>query len=183
MKQLKTIMLSGAALVLASCASAPTVKIDYDKAANFAPITTFSIKLGTSWGNQIGEKRVMDELTQALTGKGWKLVPEGQGDALVVVHGASKTKKDLNTFYSGMGGGYGYRGWGGMGGMGTATTTVTEYQVGTLVVDVFDAKSKSLLWRGIAQDEVSDNPEKNIQKVAKASDKMFADFPPGSAKK
>jgi Domain of unknown function (DUF4136) len=182
MKQLKTIVLSGAALVLASCASAPTVKIDYDKAANFAPITTFSIKLGTSWGNQIGEKRVMDEVTQALTGKGWKLAPEGEADAQVVLHGASKTKKDLNTFYSGMGG-YGYRGWGAMGGMGTATTTVTEYQVGTLVVDVFDAKSKSLMWRGIAQDEVSDSADKNIEKVGRASDALFKDFPPGSGKK
>jgi hypothetical protein len=55
--------------------------------------------------------------------------------------------------------------------------------VGTLVVDVFDAKSKSLLWRGIAQDEVSDDPSKNIEKVEKASDKMFMDFPPGTASK
>jgi hypothetical protein len=67
--------------------------------------------------------------------------------------------------------------------MGTATTTVSEYQVGTLVVDVFDAKSKSLMWRGIAQDEVSDDPKKNIDKIEKASDKMFMDFPPGTAKK
>jgi len=182
MKQLTTVMLAGAALALTSCASAPTVKIDYDKAANFGPIQTFSIKLGTPWGNPIGEKRVMDEFTQALIGKGWKLAPEGQSDAVVVVHGASKTKKDLNTFYSGMGG-YGYRGWRGMGGAGTATTTVTEYQMGTLVVDVFDARSKNLLWRGIAQDEVSDNPNKNIEKIEKASDKMFKDFPPGTAKK
>jgi hypothetical protein len=181
MKKLKTVMLAGAALALASCASAPTVKIDYDKAANFSPLKTFSIKLGTPWGNQIGEKRVMDAVTQALTGKGWKLVPEGQADAQVLVHGASRTKKDLNTFYSGMGG-YGYRGWGAMGGTGTATTTVTEYQVGTLVVDVFDAKSKSLMWRGIAQDEVSDSADKNIEKIGKATDALFKDFPPGSKK-
>jgi hypothetical protein len=124
----------------------------------------------------------MDEFTYALTEKGWKLAPEGQADAQVMVHGASQVKKDLNTFYSGMGG-YGYRGWGGMGGTGTATTTVSEYTVGTLVVDIFDAKSKNLLWRGIAQDELSDKPDKNIKKLGKASDKMFKDFPPGSAKK
>jgi hypothetical protein len=80
-------------------------------------------------------------------------------------------------------GGYGYRGWGGMGGMGTATTTESQYTVGTLVVDMFDKTGKSLLWRGSAQDELSDKPDKNAKKLAKASDKLFKDFPPGSAKK
>jgi hypothetical protein len=176
MKLVKTLMLTGVALAVAGGAWAQDVKIDYDRAANFKAIKTFSIKLGTSWGNQIGEKRVMDEFTQALTEKGWKLAPTGPADAQVVVHGASQLKRDLNTFYSG--GGYGYR-FGG--GMGTATTTVDEYTVGTLVVDIFDGK-KNLMWRGIAQDELSDKTEKNIKKLEKASDKLFKDFPPGSKK-
>jgi hypothetical protein len=178
MKLVKTLVLAGFALAVAGGAWAQDVKVDYDKAANFGAVKTFSIKLGTAWGNDITQKRVLDEFTQALTEKGWKPAPEGQADAQVVVHGASETKRDLNTFYSGMGG-YGYR-WGG--GMGTATTTVNEYTVGTLVVDIFDAK-KSLMWRGVAQDELSDKPDKNAKKLGKASDKMFKDFPPGSAKK
>jgi hypothetical protein len=176
MKLVKTMVVAGIALAVAGGAWAQDVKVDYDKAANFGAIKTFNIKLGTSWGNQIGEKRVMDEFTQALTEKGWKLAPAGPADAQVVVHGASQLKKDLNTFYSG--GGYGYR-FGG--GMGTATTTVEEYTVGTLVVDIFDGK-KNLMWRGIAQDELSDKTEKNIKKLEKASDKLFKDFPPGSKK-
>ena len=51
--------------------------------------------------------------------------------------------------------------------------------MGTLVVDIFDAKTKQLVFRGTAQDELSDKPEKNAKKLAKASDKMFKDFPPG----
>jgi hypothetical protein len=180
MKLVKTMMCAGVALAVAGGAWAQDVKVDYDKAANFGAIKTFSIKLGTPWGNQIGEKRVMDEFTEALTAKGWKLAPEGQADAQVVVHGASQTKRSLNTFYSGMGGGYRYRGFGGT---GTATTTESEYTVGTLVVDIFDATGKNLMWRGIAQDELSDKPEKNVKKLEKASDKMFKDFLPGSAKK
>ena len=176
MKWMKTMVLAGVALAVAGGAWAQDVKVDYDKAANFGAIKTFSIKLGTAWGNEISQKRVMDEFTQALTEKGWKLAPEGQADAEVMVHGASQTKHSLNTYYSGMGG---YR-WGGM---GTATTTPYEYTVGTLLVDIFDAKSKSLMWRGIAQDELSDKTEKNVKKLGKASDKMFKDFPPGSAKK
>jgi hypothetical protein len=176
MKLVKTVLFAGVALAVAGGAWAQDVKVDYDKAANFGAIKTFSIKLGTSWGNPIGEKRVMDEFAQALTEKGWKLAPEAQADAQVVVHGASQQKRDLRTFYSG--GGYGYR-FGG--GMGTATTTVDEYTVGTLVVDIFDGK-KNLMWRGIAQDELSDKTEKNIKKLGKASDKLFKDFPPGSKK-
>ena len=180
MKWVKTLVLVGVALAVAGGAWAQDVKVDFDKAANFGAIKTFSLKLGTAWGNPIGEKRVVDEITQALTEKGWTLAPEDKADAHVVLHGAGQTKKTLNTFYSGMGG-YGYR-WGGMG-MGTATTTTSEYTVGTLVVDIFDAKTKQLMFRGTASDELSDKAEKNIKKVAKASDKMFKDFPPGSVVK
>jgi len=181
MKLVKTIVVAGVALALAGGAWAQDVKVDYDKTANFGAIKTFSLKIGTSWGNPLSEKRISDEITGDLTAKGWTVAPEGQADALVVLNGATETKRTLNTFYSGMGG-YGYRGWGGMGGMGTATTTESQYTVGTLVVDIFNAKSKSLLWRGIAQDELSDKPEKNAKKLGKATDKLFKDFPPGSKK-
>ena len=182
MRLLKTVVVAGLALAVAGGASAQDVKVDFDKAANFLAIKTFSIKLGTSWGNEFAEKRVMDELTAAITAKGWAPAPEGQSDAQVVFHGAGEVKRTLSTFYSGGMGGYGYRGWGGAG-MGTATTTESEYLVGTLVVDIFDGKSKSLLWRGIAQDELSDKAEKNTKKRAKAMEKLFKDFPPGSVKK
>ena len=172
-----------AALALASTAAvAQDVKTDYDHAANFAAIKTFQAKIATGWGNQISEKRVLDEFTQALTEKGWKSV-DANPDAVVLLHGATEKQKSLNTFYSGGYGGYGYRGWGGMGGMGTATTTTSEFLVGTLVVDIFDAKSKQLMFRGTASDEISDKPEKNVKKVQKAADKMFKDFPPGSKEK
>ena len=164
-------------------AFAQDVKTDFDKSASFGAIKTFAVKIGTSWNNQISEKRVTDEITQTLTEKGWKQV-DANPDALVVLHGATEKQKSLNTFYSGGGyGGYGYRGFGGMGGMGTATTTTSEYTVGTLVVDIFNAKTKALIFRGTASDELSDKPDKNVKKLDKASSKMFKDFPPGSKEK
>ncbi len=169
------------ALALASAASAQDVKVDYDKAASFAPIKTFSLKLATTWGNPLGEKRVVTEIEEALTGKGWTKAEDGKADAEVVLHGATETKRTLNTFYSGMGG-YGWRGYGAAG-MGSATTTASEYTVGTLVVDIFDAKSKQLLWRGTAQDELKDSPEKREKQIEKGTKKLFKDFPPGSANK
>ena len=163
-------------------AFAQDVKVDFDKGADFGALKTFSAAIGTSWNNQISEQRVITEVETTLTEKGWRKV-DANPDAVVVVHGATSTKRSLNTFYSGGGyGGYGYRGWGGAG-MGTATTTESEYTVGTLVVDIFNAKTKALVFRGTASDELSDKTDKNIKKLDKATTKMFKDFPPGSAKK
>lgn len=176
--------LAAALSFVSAAVFAQDVKTDFDRSAYFARYKTFAVKIGTTWNNQISEKRVTEEIAQTLTEKGWTRV-DANPDALVLLHGATEKQKSLNTFYSGTGGygGYGYRGWGGMGGMGTATTTTSEYTVATLVVDIFDAKSKSLLFRGTAEDEISDKAEKNIKKVEKASAKMFKDFPPGSKEK
>lgn len=175
--------IAAALSLTAAAATAQDVKTDYDKSADFGVLKTFSAKIGTGWGNEIGEKRVLAEIEETLVEKGWKKV-DANPDALVVLHGAGQTKKTLNTFYSGGSawGGYGYRGWGGMG-MGTATTTESEYTVGTLVVDIFNAKTKALVFRGSATDEISDKPEKNVKKMEKVSSKMFKNFPPGSEKK
>jgi hypothetical protein len=59
-----------------------------------------------------------------------------------------------------------------------ATTTVENYRVGTLVVDMYDAQNKRLVWRGTSTDTLSDKPENNEKKLDKAVDKMFKDFPP-----
>jgi len=181
--QIRTLAVAAALSLVGAGAFAQDVKVDYDKAADFTKYKTFAIKLGTSWNNPLSEKRVLAEIQQGLTEKGWTATTDdAKADAVVVLHGATEKQKSLNTFYSGGYGGYGWRGgWGG--GMSSSTTTVDEYTVGTLVVDIFDAKSKQLVYRGTASDEISNKPEKNAKKLAKASDKLFKDFPPGSAKK
>lgn len=156
---------------------AQDTKTDYDHSFDFSQIHTFSVKIGTSWGNQLSEQRAIDAVTKQLTAKGWTVADQATADAQVVIHGASQTKKSLDTFYSGGWGGYG---WGGVGGVpGNSTTTVHEYQVGTMVVDIFSAKDKKLVFRGAAQDELSDKAEKNTKKIEKSAEKMFKKFPPG----
>jgi hypothetical protein len=81
--------------------------------------------------------------------------------------------------YTGMGG-WGYYGWGGMG-MASSTTRVTTYTVGTLVLDMFDTKTKRAIWRGTASGTVSEKPEQNTANIEAALNKMFTNFPPGSA--
>ena len=71
----------------------------------------------------------------------------------------TKNQQTLDTFYDGFGGGWGWRRFGG-GGFGDATTTTENYKVGTLVVDLFDANTKKLLWRGSPSDTLSSNSTK-----------------------
>ncbi len=161
--------------------AAAKVKTDYDHSTDFTAIKTFSVKIGTGWGNEIGEKRVLGEVTKAITARGWTEQEGGGADVEAVLHGATDTKRSLNTFYTGGWGGYGYGGWGV--GMGSATTTEYVYDIGTLVVDMFDAKSKQLIWRGSASDYISDKAEKNQKTLQSALKKLFLNFPPAPDKK
>ena len=53
---------------------------------------------------------------------------------------------------------------------------------GTLVVDLFDANTKKLVWRGSSSDALSDKSDKNIKNLDKGVEKMFDHFPPGGRK-
>jgi len=116
----------------------------------------------------------------ALAAKGWNQVDSG-GDVSIIALEMTQNQQTLNTFYDGFGGGWGWRRFGG-GGFGEATTTTETYTVGTLVVDLYDAKSKQLLWRGSSSDTLSNNSNKNIKNLDKGVQKMFKKFPPGSSK-
>ena len=47
----------------------------------------------------------------------------------------------------------------------------------TMIVDLYDAKTQSLIWRGIAQDTLNNNGNKNQEMVQKAITKMFKQWP------
>ncbi len=171
----------GLVVAIAATAAAQDVKVDWDKSADFAKYKTFAIDVATKWGSPFGEQRALEEVEKTLVAKGWQKVDAASADARVVIHGTTEEKKSLSSFYSG-GGGYGGYHYGGMG-MGTSTTTVNEFTVGTMVVDIFDAKTKNLIWRGIGADELSDKADKNQKKIANATKDMFKKFPPAPGSK
>jgi hypothetical protein len=129
------------------------------------------------------DERAMADVKSTLTSKGWRELPSDEAQTSVVVHATTKTKHTYQTLYDGFGGGWrwggwGYRGFGGYG--GSATTYVQDYKVGTLVVDIFDAKTKEAIWHGHASDALSGSATSNAAATAQAVDKMFSNFPPGS---
>src|SRR6202049_1296892 len=166
-------VLMGMMLLFAGKSSAQQVKTDYDHSANFGQYKTYSWeKVQTK--DPLMVDRIKDAVNSTLAAKGWTLVPSG-GDVEVFAIETTQNQQTLDTFYDGFGGG---RRWGGFGGFGDATTTTETYSVGSLIVDLFDAKNKNLLWRGSSSDTLSNNPDKNTKNLDKGVQKMFAHFPP-----
>jgi Domain of unknown function (DUF4136) len=166
MRAIATLLL----MMLCSVAWAQDVKVDWDRAANFSGYHTYAWTTGTPAKNPLMGQRIVDGIDQRLAAKGLQKVDlNSNPDLIVLYHAATGSDTQLNT----MGTGWGW-GWGG----GSTTTTVTQIPTGQLSVDIGDAKTKKLLWLGSASDTLSDKPEKNVQKIEKALDKMFKKFPP-----
>jgi Domain of unknown function (DUF4136) len=178
--QRRVFVLIGLMLLFAGKASAQQVKTDYDRSTNFAQYKTYSWE-HVKTKDPLDVDRIKSAVNAALAAKGWTQVDSG-GDVSIVAMEITQNQQTLNTFYDGFGGGWGWRRFGG-GGFGEATTTTDTYKVGTVVVDLFDTKTKQLIWRGTESDTLSNNSDKNIKNLDKGVDKMFKKFPPGSSKK
>jgi len=162
-----------AVLLSATAVFGQQVKTDYDRAVDFAQYKTYSWER-VQTQDALWVDRIKSAVNAALTAKGWTEAPSG-GDVAIVAMEVSQNHRTLNTFYDGFGGGWR---WGG--GFGNATTTVDTYKVGALVVDLFDAKTQKLIWRGSASDTLSNKSDKNIKNLDKGVQKMFDHFPPES---
>ena len=175
--QRKIFALVGMVFLSSGASFAQQVRTDYDRSANFGQYRTYSWeKVQTQ--NQLWASRVQEAVNESLAAKGLTPVASG-GDIAIVAIETTQTQQTLNTFYDGFGGGWRWRGFGGF---GDTTTTVESYKVGTLVVDLFDAHTKALLWRGSSSDTLSDKSYKNIKNLDKGVQKMFDHFPPGEKK-
>ena len=66
----------------------------------------------------------------------------------------------------------------------TTGSTSTIY-IGQLALDMYDAKSKSLAWRGAASKTIDTKakPEKQQKNLTKAVTKLLKNFPPPPPKK
>jgi len=171
----RKIFASAGIVLLAAAASFAEVKTDYDRGTNFGQYKTYSWEKVQSQ-DQLWVGRIKEAVNAALTAKGLTEAPSGGAISVVAIE-MTQNQQRLDTFYNGFGGGWR---WGG--GFGDATTSVDNYKVGTLVVDLFDTSSKKLIWRGSSSDTLSDKSDKNIKNLDKGVQKMFDHFPPGEKK-
>jgi hypothetical protein len=157
-----------------------TVSTDYDPAANFGQYKTFTIMPLEQFKDiPITADRIKMAITQALQSRG--LQPASEAADLQIQVFAKLGKETQITSTGGYGGwGYGWRGYGG----GMSTTTVQDVAVGTLVVDLVDAKTDKPVWRGMASDTINQKStgEQKQENLNYAMNRMFAKFPPGAGK-
>jgi len=153
---------------------------DFEKTANFAAFKTYATKPGTPVGQQLIDDRIASAIDTQLTAKGLTKAAANP-DVFVVYHMAFDKQQDISTYSSGAGG-YGPYGWGWGGGWagGTSTTQVRDILMGTLVIDMADAKKGQLVWRGMGVKEVNTqaDPEKRDKSINKAIEKIFKNYPP-----
>jgi hypothetical protein len=154
--------------ITSAIAVGQTVSVNFNQSQSFSQYHTYA--WGSNNANQI-QNSILAQVAQqdidtALQGKGLQKVQEDQKpDLIVTANGGMKQQ----TSYTAMG----MRGWGG--GMGSITPQ--QNVIGTMIVDLFDSKTQSLVWRGIAQDTLSTNGGKNQKMVGSAVQKMFKQWP------
>ena len=155
-------------VLASSLAMAQQVSVNYNHNTNFSQYHTYA------WGsnnknaiqNSILAQVAQQDIEAAMSQKGLQKVDESQNPDLVLA--ASGGEREQTSYNA-----WGMRGiGGGMGGI----TPEQNYET-TMVVSLYDTKGKELVWRGIAQNTLSNNGNKNQKNVEKAVEKMFKQWP------
>ena len=136
------------AVLSAALAWAQKITVEFDQAADFAKYKTFAIRDGQlnsrnpALNSELVKKRIEADIARDLTARGLEMTT-GRSDLNVRYHFGSVCKAEIERYPAG------WRGF------GTRVVRV-PYTEGTLVIDLRDPSTRSLVWRGIASEEKSD---------------------------
>jgi hypothetical protein len=154
--------------LLATTAVAQNVTYDYDHAATFAKYKTYAWTRGTELTDEQGHLRVVHAIDAALATKGLALVDANPNpDVLVAYHASFEFDRSTGLESSGLG----HR-WG--------LGSVRQFLVGTLAIDISDARTSAIVWRSLCSSDMrsTSTPESRRAAIAKAAEKMFKHYPP-----
>src|SRR5262249_32167885 len=138
---------------------------DSDPSAPFGTYKTYAWTEGTPSPNPLGEQRIHAAVDAQLAGKGMTRV-DSDPNLYVATHVLTHEQKES--------GAMGFVRWWG----GAFTANGETYVQGTLIVDLYDASTRKMVWRGVATGTASDKASKNTSKIEKALAKMFQRYPP-----
>ncbi len=163
-----------ALLLLLAMASGPAmaVSVDYDRENDFSKYKTFAWREGRTARSEMNEKRIRDAVNANLEAAGL-VRTEGEADLYVLSYVSVEGEERVNVEQIGYGGYWG--------GYTTSIVHVQEIKVGTLMVDMLDGETETLVWRGIAQKTLkrkgyaSVEAEKLINKIV---GKLYKKYPP-----
>jgi hypothetical protein len=120
--------------------------------------------------NPFFKDHVEGAVEKQLAARGFSRPTSGTADLLLHYHASITQRIDVNRVDSG----YGYCSG------GDCQARVAEYEAGTLVLDVVDARTNKVIWRGWAQDSVEDvldNQDTMARKINQAVTRMLDRFP------
>ncbi|MBO6212024.1 DUF4136 domain-containing protein [Algoriella sp.] len=159
-------------LFVTSC-STVQVSTDYDRSANFSTYKTYSYHekgLDKLKVNDLDKRRLLTAIDTQMAAKGFTKV---SSDADLVVNVLTSTKEKISVSNNNWGyGPYGYYG-GYYGG-----TNVSQYQAGTIVIDIIDDKKNVLVWQGVGADLNLSNISAKAERIPKAVEEILSKFPP-----
>ncbi len=171
-------------------ACAPRVAVDYNNKIDYSKYRTFTwmdsdVKAGQNplYYNQIATDNVENTVEQVMKGKGLKENTKNP-DLLIGYHffveDKTRTVTSPNSAFYGPYGGWGRWGWGGWGpgywGWGGQQQYQEQYKSGTVVVDMVDADTKKLVWRGSIEDAIN-NPANITSRLTKQVQEIVDKFP------
>jgi hypothetical protein len=166
-------------MLLSTIANAQTAKYDNDRAVNHSSDKAYPSYKTYAWTDDPGlpgeldHARVVRAIEAALASKGLARVERSASPDVVVAYSVS-FELDLQMSESSHGGPFGPsgHGWG--------AVRVPPVLVGTVVVDIADARTSAIVWRGLASSDIklTDKPENRDKRLMKATEKMFKSYPP-----
>jgi hypothetical protein len=178
-------------LLVAACSQVP-VSTDYDPEWQLQPSASYAwlppAKRAVTdplIDNELFARRIQRAVDEQLRLKGLAAGSNDSADLLVNYHISTREKLDVDTFHSSFGyypcwGGCWGPGWRGYYGPGWGNDiTVRQYTAGTLIIDLVDAKTKALVWRGSSERRVPSfkTPEDRDAWVRETITAIFERFP------
>lgn len=162
--------------LLGTTALSQSVTFDYDRTVRFSAYKSYAWTRGTELPDGLNHARMVRSIDGQLAAKALARVEPGDSpDVLVAYHASFDQNLRIDAFSTG---------WGpfGLGPDRSGSATVQKILVGTLVVDIIDARTNTLVWRGMASGDIkpNDKPEQRDKKLGKALEKMFRNYPPRS---
>jgi len=157
-----------ALLLLVVPLMAQQVSVNYNHGVSFSQFHTYAWASNNSnqIQNSILAQVAKQDIENAMAAKGFQKVEESQNpDLLLTASGGERAQTSWNA--------WGMRGIGG--GMGSITPQ--QNIEGTMIISIYNPKAQELIWRGIAENTLSNNGNKNQQMVEKAVQKMFKQWP------
>jgi len=167
---------------LIGAAFAQDVRYNYDREVNFSQYKTYRwIDAKTPAGiDELRDKQIRASIDNELMKKGLMKSDSDKADLDIVYQAGFGHEKEI----TGYGTGPGWRGWGGWGG-GISTAQTSTVTTGQLVLSMFDAGKKNLVWKGAVSKTIDPTakPDKAQKNLDKAIAKLLKNYPPEEKKK